>query len=53
VAPDVCSPRFTHRSLLVGDGAGVGDWRIIADIDDGVVTIIVLPIGNRREVYRR
>lgn len=31
----------------------VGDWRIIADIDDGVVLITVVRIGNRREVYRR
>ncbi|MFM9978373.1 MAG: type II toxin-antitoxin system RelE family toxin [Sphingomonadaceae bacterium] len=31
----------------------VGDWRIIADIDDAVVTITVVQIGNRREVYRR
>ena len=31
----------------------VGDYRIIADIDDGAVTIMVVRIGNRREVYRR
>jgi mRNA interferase RelE/StbE len=31
----------------------VGDWRIIADIDDDVVLITVIRIGNRREVYRR
>jgi mRNA interferase RelE/StbE len=31
----------------------VGDWRIIADIEDGVVLITVVRIGNRREVYRR
>ena len=31
----------------------VGDYRIIADIDDGAVTITVVRIGNRREVYRR
>jgi mRNA interferase RelE/StbE len=31
----------------------VGNWRIIADIDDGVVLITVVRIGNRREVYRR
>jgi mRNA interferase RelE/StbE len=30
----------------------VGDWRIIAAIDDDVVRILVLRIGNRREVYR-
>lgn len=31
----------------------VGDWRVIADIDDGVVTITVVRLGNRREIYRR
>ncbi len=30
----------------------VGDFRIIATIDDGIVTIIVVRTGNRREVYR-
>lgn len=31
----------------------VGDWRIIADLDDGVMLITVIRIGNRREVYRK
>lgn len=31
----------------------VGDWRIIADLDDGVMLITVVRLGNRREVYRR
>ena len=31
----------------------VGDDRIIADIQDGAVSILVVRIGNRREVYRR
>lgn len=31
----------------------VGDWRIIADIEDGLVLITVIRIGNRREIYRR
>lgn len=31
----------------------VGDWRVIADIEDGVVLITVVRIGSRREVYRR
>jgi mRNA interferase RelE/StbE len=30
----------------------VGDYRIIAHIDDGAVRILVVNIGNRREVYR-
>lgn len=31
----------------------VGDWRIIAEIKDGVAVIMVVKIGNRRDVYRR
>jgi mRNA interferase RelE/StbE len=30
----------------------VGDYRIIADIEDKQVRILVVRIGNRREVYR-
>ena len=29
----------------------VGDYRIIYCIDDGKVTVLVLAIGHRREVY--
>lgn len=30
----------------------VGDYRIIASIEDKLVRILVVGIGNRREVYR-
>ena len=30
----------------------VGDYRIIARIEDGQVVIFIVKIGNRREVYR-
>jgi len=30
----------------------VGDYRIIAHIEDGALKILVIKIGNRREVYR-
>jgi mRNA interferase RelE/StbE len=30
----------------------VGDFRVLCDIQDGVLTVLVLQIGNRREVYR-
>ena len=30
----------------------VGDYRIICSIEDSAVQILVLKIGNRREVYR-
>lgn len=30
----------------------VGDYRIICSIEDGTLRILVIKIGNRREVYR-
>ncbi|MFS8145365.1 addiction module toxin RelE [Rhizobium sp. R635] len=30
----------------------VGDYRVIASIDDGAVRIFIVRIGNRRDVYR-
>jgi len=30
----------------------VGDYRILCDLQDGVLTVLALQIGNRREVYR-
>lgn len=30
----------------------VGDYRVIARIDDGAIRILVLQVGHRREVYR-
>jgi mRNA interferase RelE/StbE len=30
----------------------VGDFRVFCDIHDAVLTVLVLHIGNRREVYR-
>jgi mRNA interferase RelE/StbE len=30
----------------------VGDWRVIAKIRDAEIRIVVVRIGNRREVYR-
>lgn len=30
----------------------VGDFRVLCDIQDGVLTVLVLQIGNRRDVYR-
>ena len=30
----------------------VGDYRLICDIDDGALRILVIELGNRRDVYR-
>ncbi|MGD9507628.1 MAG: type II toxin-antitoxin system RelE/ParE family toxin [Geminicoccaceae bacterium] len=31
----------------------VGDWRLICEIRDGQVTVVVVRLGHRREVYGR
>ncbi len=30
----------------------VGDYRVICDIQDGALHVLIIEIGNRREVYR-
>ena len=30
----------------------VGDYRLISSIEDGVMRILVVKVGNRRDVYR-
>ena len=30
----------------------VGEWRIVCSIEDGVMLVLVVRIGHRREVYR-
>lgn len=44
----------SSRQLRGRDGyrLRVGDYRIIYTIDDGVLLIVVIAIGHRREVYR-
>lgn len=44
-------------SALKGEFSGlrrirVGDYRIIYEVDDGVLLILVVRIAHRREVYR-
>ena len=44
-------------TALVGELAGlwrwrIGDYRVIAQVDDDRVTILVVRIAHRREVYR-
>lgn len=51
-------PRSTGKALT-GPQLGtywryrVGDYRIICDIQDGALCILVIEVGNRREVYRQ
>lgn len=50
-------PRVRGKSLT-GNLAGVwryrvGDYRILCDIDDGRLVILVVDVAHRREVYKR
>ena len=44
-------------SALVGDLSGlwrwrIGDYRVVARIDDGRIVILVVTVGHRRHVYK-
>jgi mRNA interferase RelE/StbE len=50
------NPRNSGKALT-GEFGGlwryrVGDYRIICDIQDQTLRVLVLQLGNRREVYR-
>ncbi len=50
-------PRPRGVKKLVG-GTGelrirVGDYRVIYTVDDGVLLVLVLEIGPRKDIYRR
>ena len=50
------NPRSTGKAL-VGPLGGfwryrVGDCRVICDIQDGALRVLVVQVGNRREIYR-
>jgi mRNA interferase RelE/StbE len=55
VAP-VDDPRSTGKALSGPLGGfwryRVGDCRVICDIQDGALRVLVVDIGHRREVYR-
>lgn len=50
-------PRSTGKALT-GPQLGsywryrVGDYRIICDIQDGKLCVLVIEVGNRRDIYR-
>ena len=50
------NPRSTGKALSgpLGDfwRYRVGDYRVICDIQDGALLVLVIEIGNRREIYR-
>jgi len=53
---DSTNPRSTGKALA-GEMKGLwryrsGDFRIICDIQDEILHVLVLQIGNRRDIYR-
>ena len=50
--PRVIGQALRGRKLGVYWKYRVGDYRVIASIEDRAVRILVVRIGNRREVYR-
>ena len=52
-----CSNPILHGKALSADRVGqwryrIGDYRVIAKIEDNKLIILVVSIGHRREVYK-
>ncbi len=52
-----CTNPRQHGKGLTGDKAGgwryrIGNYRIIADIQDKKIVILILTVGHRKEVYK-
>ena len=53
---DTEDPRL-HGKALTGTLKGIwryraGDYRLFADIKDGIVTIFIFEVAHRREIYK-
>jgi mRNA interferase RelE/StbE len=50
------APFMSHSFAKALTGGGVrirhGDWRAVCDVDGGRLIVLVVEIGNRREIYR-
>ena len=50
------NPRATGKALTGPLGGfwryRIGDCRVICDLQDGALRVLVVQVGNRREVYR-
>lgn len=54
---DGCENPRQHGKALVENHAGqwryrIGDYRLICEITDQTVTILILSIGHRKEIYK-
>lgn len=53
----LASDPFPLGSIKIVGGDGerrirVGDYRVVYEVDDGRLIVLVLAVGHRREVYR-
>ena len=53
-----CTNPRQHGKGLVGDKSGqwryrVGDYRLLAEIQDDWIIILILNVGHRREIYKQ
>lgn len=53
-----CTNPFQQGKPLVGDKSGlwryrVGDYRLICEVQQEKVVILVVEIGHRRDIYKR
>lgn len=51
------NPRL-HGKALAANRSGqwryrVGDYRLLAEIEDNTITILILNIGHRRDIYKK
>jgi mRNA interferase RelE/StbE len=53
---EMANPRNTGKALTGPIGGlwryRVGDCRVVCDIQDGALRVLVVQVGNRREIYR-
>ncbi|WP_313510959.1 type II toxin-antitoxin system RelE/ParE family toxin [Enterococcus sp.] len=52
-----CEDPFQHGKGLTADKSGlwryrVGNYRILADVSSEEITILILKIGHRKEIYQ-
>ncbi|MFN2237526.1 MAG: type II toxin-antitoxin system RelE family toxin [Anaerolineales bacterium] len=51
-APFAQNPNVTKLQNRPGYRLRVGDWRVIYDVQEGEMIILVLKVGSRGDVYR-
>jgi len=53
-----CSDHRQHGKSLTANRGGqwryrIGDYRLVAEINDETITILILTVGHRRDVYEK